>query len=193
MRSIITGVFLCFFLPEILAAQDLPRLEIFAGFSYFRVPSGFSPDNYVFTLEKASLNGWNLAATCNLNRWIGAEADFGGYYGTANALYWHAPSGGYFVQDIDIRSYLFGPRLSYRGDRRFTPFTHALFGEVVLARTPVGNTSQPSFGLALGGGLDVDLVRRVAIRAIQADYVSSSLTYRGENNLRLSVGVVLRF
>ncbi len=190
------GIRLVFFyllIPWTLAAQDMPRVEIFGGYSHFRMPSGFAPDSYAYTTESANLNGWNVTATANLNRWVGIDADFGGYYGNATAFYWRSLFPGYFEQDFSIRTYLFGPRLSYRGHHRLTPFFHALFGKVLLARAPVTNAPQSSFGMALGGGLDVNMARHVAIRAIQADYAKSSLSYRKENNLRLSTGLVFRF
>jgi opacity protein-like surface antigen len=185
--------FLLFYLPGAQAADDWPRVEAFFGYSYLGVPSKFSPDVYVVTTEKASLNGWTATLTYNLNRWIGVDADFGRYDGDVNARNGHMPIDGDFVQDISIRTYLFGPRLSFRENRRLKPYIHALFGTVELARTPVRNTSISSFGLALGGGMDVNVIRHFAIRAIQADYVRNKLSSFAKNNLRLSTGAVIRF
>jgi len=191
MRSLIWLVFLFFLLPGTLAARDVPWVEIFGGYSYFRMPSGIYFDVDHITDESASLNGWNVTVTGNFNRWLGAEFDFGGYSGTVKAH--SARHGGSYPMSMDVRSYLFGPRLSYRGDRRFTPFVHALFGTVGLGNEPLYGHSVYPFGLALGGGFDINVVRHVAIRAIQADYVRSLLGTSGENNLRLSFGAVLRF
>jgi opacity protein-like surface antigen len=185
--------FLLFCLPGAQAAEDWPRIEAFVGYSYLGVPSKFSSDVYVFTTEKANLNGWTATITYNFNRWIGVDADFGRYDGNVNARNLHIPIDGDFVQDIGIRTYLFGPRVSFRENRRLEPHIHALFGTLELARTPVSNTSKSSFGLALGGGMDVKLIRHLAIRAIQVDYVRSKLSTFAENNLRLSTGAVLRF
>ena len=191
MRSLIWLVFLFFLLPGTLAAQDVPKVEIFGGYSYFHMPSDIFFDTDHLTTEEASLNGWNVTVTGNLNRWLGAEFDFGGYSGTVKTR--NTRYGGIYPTNIDIRTYLFGPRLSYRGDRRFTPFVHALFGTVGLANEPQSNTPEYDPGMALGGGFDIKVVRHVAIRAIQADYVISYLGLLHENNLRLSFGAVLRF
>ncbi len=180
-------------LPISVVAQDLPRLELFGGYSYFQIPSGFFPDFNAITTETARLNGWNAAALVNVNRWLGAEADFGGYYGDARA------SGRFtfvpvtFNQEIATYTFLFGPRVSYRAHDRFIPFVHALFGTVVLSNTPVTNTSASSLGVALGGGLEITASPHFAIRAIQADYLRSHLSPEVENNFRLSAGAVLRF
>ena len=82
MRSLIWLVFLFFLLPGTLAAQDVPKVEIFGGYSYFHMPSDIFFDTDHLTTEEASLNGWNVTVTGNLNRWLGAEFDFGGYSGT---------------------------------------------------------------------------------------------------------------
>jgi hypothetical protein len=196
MQKIIAGLFLSSLFSAVLIAQELPRIEIFGGYSYYRVPSHFGPDVYVYTTERAKLNGWNATVTGNFNRWVGVDADFGGYHGRAAADNWHVPMNGSFVQDIDINSYLFGPRLSYRRLSKITPFIHGLFGKAALDRLPISNTTKSSFGLAFGGGVDIGLARHFAIRAIQADYVRSYFVEsdgKREDNLRLSVGGVVRF
>ena len=194
MRILKWILFLLCLLPGTLAAQDVPKIEIFGGYSHFSMPSGFSTGDYACTTEKASLNGWNATATVNFSRWIGMDADFGGYYGNARAVNMHRPNPPYdFKQDFNVHTYLFGPRLSYRGNHRIAPYIHALFGKAVLDRVPVSNTSKSSFVWAFGGGFDIRVDRRVAIRAIQADYIGSRLGISGENNLRLSTGAVLRF
>ena len=186
-------VFLFLLMPWTLAAQDKTQIEIFGGYSHFWMPSDFAPDlGYDRTTERASLNGWNVTATVNLFRWVGIDADFGGDYGKAMAVNTHYVLVNY-ARDFNIGMYLFGPRFSYRENRRLTLFCHALFGKVVLARLPIANTSKSSFCQAYGGGLDINLAKHVAIRAMQADYVRSSLSSKGENNFRLCTGLVIRF
>jgi len=191
------GIWIVFFfllIPWTLAAQDEPLVEIFGGYSHFWMPSGFAPGpTYDFTTESASLNGWSLTATGNLNRWVGIDADFGGYHGDVKATDTHYPVNADYGHDFKIHMYLFGPRFSYRGNGRLTPFFHALFGAIVLARVPVYGGSESSFCQAYGGGLDINLAKHVAIRAMQADYVRSSLSSEGENDFRLSIGLVIRF
>jgi hypothetical protein len=191
------GIWIAFFfllMPWTLAAQDVPKVEIFGGYSYFRMPSGIYFDVDHISRDQAGLNGLNVTVTGNFNRWLGAEFDFGRYSGTVRTG--SARYGGGFenlMNTIDIRSYLFGPRFSYRGDRRFTPFVHALFGVVGFPDVPGYGAPDYPFGLALGGGFDIKVVRHVAIRAIQADYVVSYLEPPHENNFRLSFGAALRF
>ena len=49
------------------------------------------------------------------------------------------------------------------------------------------------FAMALGGGVDVKLNDRFAIRAIQADYLRSDVFGGTTNGMRLSFGLVFRF
>ncbi len=198
MHRFVVLALLLLLLPVTLAAQDLPRVGFFVGYSRFRVSSGFSPESTAYSVDAAGLNGWNLTVTGNINRWIGAEADFGGYYGTTTvrALRPLPPFDGFsYSPNFKGRTYLFGPRLSFCRHERFTPFIHALFGRVILSKIPPGNSSDSFFGFALGGGLDVTAVRHLAVRALQVDYVSghTGSGSLGANNLRLSTGAAVLF
>jgi len=54
------------------------------------------------------------------------------------------------------------------------------------------SASDTSFGTAIGGGLDYKLIKGVAWR-FQGDALHTHLFGAGQNNLRLSTGLVLRF
>jgi opacity protein-like surface antigen len=92
-----------------------------------------------------------------------------------------------------------GPRFSYRGNERVTPFAHALIGldHIRLSGEAEGegelmrNTNN-GLGFALGGGLDVNLSESVAIRLIQADYYLTRHEGDSMNNMNLAFGVVFR-
>lgn len=191
-----------------MAGQEVPRLEIFGGYSHFRTPSGsFSRQiggTSASILDNANVNGWEASITGNANRWLGIEGDFAGYYGkvTTQVVIFHVNPPGVtstpFNDTAKVRyySYLLGPRLSYRGDERFTPFVHALFGGIrQTIEGPQISTggAQTSFGMALGGGLDVKVAEHVALRIFQADYVRTRFGFKAENDLRLSFGAVFRF
>jgi len=104
-------------------------------------------------------------------------------------------------EDLSLITYLLGARYSLRTGGMFTPFAQALIGGVrgfdAIFPGPDGSTNAPdSFAAALGGGLNMNLSHRFAIRAIQADYLQTHLPNDGnnrQNNLRLSAGIVFRF
>jgi len=90
--------------------------------------------------------------------------------------------------------------LNYRHFDHFVPFAEVLFGDARGHPNLTGNaTAQSSFGLALGGGVDVVLARNIAWRFIEADYFMTN--YSGpdlaasarQNNFRIGSGIVIRW
>lgn len=165
-------------------AQDVPKLDVFVGYSYLRAnPSTSSFGSF-------SLNGGSANVAYNVNHWLSGVADFGGYH-----------NGNILSHGVDgtTSTYLFGPRVSYRHFGRITPFGQVLFG-VAHAGANVLNTtnSQNAFAMTVGGGVDFSLRRHIAIRPLQVDYLMtrfSELTNstQTQNNLRVSTGLVFRF
>ncbi len=159
------------------AAQDVPRGDLFAGYSLLRA-------------DGASLHGAEATLAWSLWRHLGIVID-------ADT---HETSAGGFDQ---TRSGLFaGPRLSIALPR-VTPFVHALVGaarrrDSVTAFQGVDvSETHTELGGAAGGGVDVRLGARWAIRA-QADYRAVRVKDgRGntttEGGPRLAAGVVFRF
>ncbi len=100
---------------------------------------------------------------------------------------------------LGLVSYLFGPRYSYRRHRRFAPFGQVLIGGVhgfdAYFPNPNGSAVTPdAFALAVGGGLNIGVSHRLAIRPVQADYFRTQLPNdeaNHENSLRLGAGVVI--
>ena len=130
----------------------------------------FAGYQYAHLYPNANGQGWNFAVTGNLNRVIGVTGDFSGSFERGSALY----------------TYMVGPTLSAR-TKRVTPFVHALFG---------GGHADGinAFAMALGGGVDVNAGKHLAIRVIQADWMSFRRAGISINsNVRASTGIVFRF
>ena len=154
-------------------AQDTPKVELFGGYSY----------------AGSGSNGFDVSAAGNVNDWLGLVADFGGQYTRLD------DQG--FTEKIRTHSILFGPRFSLRRSKRVVPFVHALFGVAYLKTEtnefgPLLSFSDTSFGIALGGGLDVGVSDHLAIRVFQADYLRTSFFDGTQSKGRISVGVVWR-
>jgi opacity protein-like surface antigen len=152
-------------------AQETPKVEVFGGYSW----SG------------GNFHGWNTVVTGNINERFGIAADFSGYYGS---------EAGFVQVDQHAHSFLFGPRVAFRG-RRLTPFAYGVFGVTRFAESAVISGQHLSavsngFSLALGGGLDVTVNDRLAIRAFQLDYFRPIINDEPNNRGRLAFGVVLR-
>jgi opacity protein-like surface antigen len=156
-------------------AQDFPKTEVFAGYSYVRMSVA---QNY-----HQNFNGWNGSLAFNPNRWVGVVADFSGHYSS---------------DSLSNYSFLVGPRFTYRTQSRITPFAHALAGVAregegtVSLNGPGGRTYRTGIAYALGGGVDAALTERIAVRVIQLDYFDQdAMFYR--NGPRISTGFVFRF
>src|SRR5215469_10662875 len=148
-----------------------PKAEIFGGYQYTRFDGG------------TNANGWNSAVTGNLNNWFGVAADFSGAYTTQSGISFHN------------YTYTFGPVLSYRHNETFTPFVHFLAGGFHGSASFSGVSGTTNgFAMMFGGGLDVKATRRVALRAVQVDWLSlHSNGTSDNNNMRLSTGILLRY
>jgi opacity protein-like surface antigen len=166
-------------------AQDNPKVDVFAGYSYVRDnPGPTSGDSF-------SLNGGSVSVDYHVTSWLSGVADFGGYHngdirgtGTTGTL----------------TTYLFGPRVSLPGYRRFKPFAQTLFG---FGRGTSGvsgtlNGNQNAFAMTVGGGVDYKINNRLSLRPLQVDYLLTRFTQdttsnQTQNGLRASAGIVVHF
>jgi outer membrane immunogenic protein len=166
-------------------AQETPKVDVFAGYSYVREnPGPASGDSF-------SLNGGSASVTYHIKDWVGAVADFGGYH-----------NGNILGTGVDgtLSTYLFGPRISYRSYRHFTPFAEALFGVAHAGANLAGGAggSQSAFAMAIGGGVDYRINNRFSLRPLQVDYLRTRFpegtpNNQTQNNLRASTGIVMHF
>ncbi len=203
MRRFIAVFLMLFAVAAFAAAQENPKVEIFAGYSGFLFDdqgledsiSAACPGCYSFT---KALHGWEGAAQFNINKTFGIVADFSGHYGTPLEV---IATG----QSIDTTMYnvLFGPQVNLRG-KRFAGYVHTLFGfnrvkveQVPL--TPIPEFTESGFAWAVGGGFDVNINKTVGIRVGQLDYILTDhdfglpVSTGHQNNLRFSAGLIFRF
>ena len=166
------------------SAGNLARMEVSLGYSYMRA-STVASTNF-------DMHGGNLQVAVNLNDWFGIVGDFGGHY-TSNA---NAGA------SLSLFSYMAGPRVSIHKAGPITPFVHLLVGaghvggSLYTTNFQGGAASRNAFAGILGGGLDLNLGRHVAIRAVQIDWMHSQFAnglHDRQNSLRLTTGLVFRF
>ena|ERR1051326_6649313 len=195
MRAILQCLLLlvCFVVPSL--AQEMPAWQLYGGYSFQRadVREYFktTPIIYTFRHHYVNMNGIEFSATENRNRWFGGTLDVSAYFKT--------PVFARISNQERIYSILYGPRFSFPTPgaaqllRGGTVFAHALFGatHTSVSVTPTGpHASDFSFGMAIGGGLDIPLRNEVSVRVLQADYVRATAFGSGQNNYRLSAGIV---
>jgi hypothetical protein len=185
----------------IVQAQDTPKVEVFTGYSFMSAEFPLSTDAGAGNV-RGTLNGWNLSAAANANRWFGIVGDFGGYYGSPTKTDFFKPAncvlctGGVAATLRNMHTFTAGPQLTIRQEN-LSVFAHALFGgahireDLVSNVTPSANVSSTNFALLLGGGVDIGFSHRFALR-IQPDYLKTEILSRRQSNFRFSTGVVFR-
>ncbi len=181
-KSIVSVAVVVILLGSVAVAQDAPSAEIFGGYQFFRANSGLS----ISGLDNFNLNGWNAALNGYFGRFLGATADFSGSYGT--------PLLGEVVGvRTHLHTFMFGPVVRAPLPK-ITPFAHLLIGGGRTSVTVAGNSStETDFTWAAGGGVDVGVLPHVGLRLAQLDFLQTRVGNGTQDNLRYSVGVVLKF
>ena len=209
--AVLGGVLL---LAMVAAAQDVPRGEVFLGYTYMRVNSGTNVPAF-------SANGGSGQFVLNLGKWIGAVADVGAV---------HNGNIGGAQLDTTLTTFMFGPRIPIRVSERWTPYFQTLFGGVygstsvgitipptAIAVPPIYNPStgniqnaadaislraaaqQTAFAMAIGGGIDIKINKWASFRPIGLDYQMmrlQNLRTAGDNNqhnIRYTTGMNFTF
>lgn len=192
----------------VAAADDMPKMEAFLGYTYTRA-------NSATDVPAFSANGGGGQVAYNFSKWFSAVLDVGAVH--------NGNIGGNII-DNTTTNFLLGPRVSFR-HKRITPYFNVLFGGAYLAAstqvdaialvpTPHGIlgtiipgqpitarlvTSQDDFAMVAGGGIDIKINKHVSFRPIGLDYYMTHFkNLRGlgdneQNNLRYTAGFNFSF
>lgn len=185
-------------------AQDESRAQVTLDYSYFRwnpgLPSVFNSKN---------LNGGGGQAFYYLNSWLGIGADLQGYASSTACASTLNPLGFTGCASASLFTYQFGPQVKYRSGR-WQPFAEVLpggahsnfyatacrnFTFICAGRSPSNN----AFALAIGGGVDVLVSEKIAIRIVDANYQMTRFgnNFTGGNNtqsnFRFQTGIQFHF
>lgn len=226
---VVVVVFLCL-CAAALAQQEpqpeTPKVQAFGGFVFFHANTpGLTGPVISYALDQPPntfgirtwFQGWDAQAQYNVSRWVGFAVDGGGRYGSPFTVIDSIKG----LPDGNTYSILAGPVISYRTTSIFTPFVHTLFGwdrttlegsTIETPRFPVTSkqTTYYDFVMALGGGVDVRVSRRISIRPVQVDWYHSTLNQdrfymqafgltqylnvgTKEQNYRFASGIVVKF
>jgi outer membrane protein OmpA-like peptidoglycan-associated protein len=193
-----TIVFLCAF-GTLTAAQDgpAPKWELYGGYSFLypgadihgTLPLGLVP---LTSRLESNPRGVGLSATYNFNRWFGLTLDTSTHWGSGESTLARK------IDDAAFSNLSFGPKITFRS-RHFSPFLEALVGDHRLM--PDAFHDIDKLGFMGGGGLDLNVSRRFALRLFRADYVQSSYRYGPKattpttdlSGVRLQAGIVFKF
>ena len=166
-----------------------PKWEVFGGYTYMRA-------NIIVSGTPFNLNGGSGSVAYNLTSRFGLVGDFG--FSRQGAVAAKPFS-------LDIMTYEFGPKVSWRNHSHLTPYAHVLIGgghaSGTLYTTSLGTGLAPlgtsnDFNFSAGGGLDRKASHNFGIRLAQAEYLDTQFLNGNNNsqsNFRLSTGVVFSF
>ncbi|HWZ42698.1 MAG TPA: OmpA family protein [Candidatus Saccharimonadales bacterium] len=167
-------VFMCVF-GALAAAQDqpAPKWEIYGGYSLWypgadvhgTLPLGLQPLSSRLETNPRGIGG---SGTYNFNRWLGFTLD--------GSTHWHSGENTLSgtIDDAAFWNLSVGPKLTFRS-AHFSPFLEGLVGVHHLSPEAFHGINKPGF--MVGGGLDINVTRHVALRLFRADYVVSSYQY----------------
>ncbi|MBZ5521270.1 MAG: OmpA family protein [Acidobacteriia bacterium] len=169
------------FAPSSFSGDFTPaKIEIFAGYSWMNsgaLISGTKNSTPLTLRLNEARGGFEVAGTYFFKKWFGVTLD----------------SGAHFGNNYDANEVLAGPTIRYPSTGRFQPYAHFLAGWSRMS--PTNKDSDDALGLAIGGGLDLRLTRKLSLRIAQADYRWGSHDFRPNNPssigaARLSTGLV---
>ena len=160
-------------------AQEIPATEYFGGYSY----SSVKPD---FLAERANTHGFHGDIVLNTKLLGIVLADIGITYGKSAGM------------DLSMKTFMVGPRFTRRG-KKVTWFVQSLYGFSSINAD--GDIFGPEIGrydssfafVPGGGGIDVRLSEKIALRVFQFDMLITNFGRGGgQIHPRVSTGVVLR-
>lgn len=149
---------------------------------------GFGPDFQRFFCERKGMNGFDASAALNFGRYVGVKGNVSAHFNSQSFSDTFDVGGGQtFTANVNTteRLYQFMAGVQIKDNAKegsaVRPFAHALAGvarQTVRFRMPPSDASdgfdaradETSFALKLGGGLDVRLGGRVALRLVEVNY-----------------------
>jgi opacity protein-like surface antigen len=175
------------------AQDEYPKFELAGTFNFVRA------DLDVFGNE--SIYGYGIGAQYNANKYFGIVGEWTAAHGTSGPASIVQDGVTYDIPEFDTRvqTLMAGPRFSYR-PKAVTVFGHWLLG-AGTNKIDWGTSSYTKwqFAMAIGGGVDVNVSKHFAIRAVQIDWmpIHSNLELQGANNyfnnIRYQFGGVIKF
>jgi opacity protein-like surface antigen len=211
MKKIITVIATSLCFGFVAGATDVPRTEVFLGYSFVRLSSNGG------IIPSRDANGGSGQFVYNFGKGFGVAFDAGA-----------VTNGGIDHTNIDmtVAHLVVGPRYKFNQHSRFQPYVQALFGGAystastqilaqpvinpLIAVNPLipvtGNVvsarlvaSRRSFAMLIGGGLDWKVSKHMQVRPLAFDYFSvqpeSLIPTRNKerNNWRYSAGANFTF
>ncbi len=207
---------LTLFAKAAFSEEEPEKINLFGEYSYLR----FNPT--LTGLPSRSFNGGGGGLAFFFGKYFGVKGELMGYASTTWTVTFPAelmvtPHGttatvpaGTFSSSANMLTYQFGPVFRFPW-KSATVFGETLFGgsntngygnlersvDLGGGTLSVSGTQHP-FSMSLGGGLDINVSKNVALRVAEVDYFLTRYTNpitstNNQNNFRYLGGVVFRF
>jgi hypothetical protein len=172
-KFIVVACFIGLLAASAMAAEsgnNYPKAEFFGGYQYSHLEGGING------------NGFAFSGTGNFNNYFGITADLGSSFTTVSGVSLHN------------YTYTFGPQLSLRANKGYTPFVHVLIGgDRATASVTGSSASANGFAMLAGGGADFNFSRNFAFRG-GADWMTvHSNGASSSKNVRMLMGIVIKY
>lgn len=179
-----------------MAQSDDRKVEVFVGFSALAAQNaltnkdiktfdGITPAQFQTLAGFELLNneryvpayGFEANVTRYFSKHVGISGDVSGYYKRGHNF---RIATSLFKADHSIYHFMAGPKAKFLNDHRASVFLHALGGvartsvsyrEVTPTNPVTANDSSTRFAMALGGGVDLRISKRVSARVFQMDWI----------------------
>jgi hypothetical protein len=187
------------------------KMEVFGNYSYMQ----FNPT--ITGLQSRALNGGGGGAQFNFGKAFGIKGEFQGYGSTQWTMNVTSPIStsqgtipvGTYKSNASMFTYLFGPVVgAQKGKMKFfgevlmggsnTGMYGDLYNETIVGGKASTTKSQHPYTMAIGGGVDVELNKHVALRLAEMDWMVTRYTNpftntNNQNSFRYLGGIVFKF
>lgn len=171
-KFIVVACFLSLLAASAMAAEsgNYPKAEFFGGYQYSHLEGGFNA------------NGFDFSATGNFSNYFGITGDFGSAFTTQSGV------------NFSNYTYTFGPVLSLRANKAYTPWVHALIGgDHASAAIPGYSVTGNGFAMLAGGGADFNFNKYMAFRGGADWMLIHGNGSTSSKNVRMLMGIVFRY
>jgi hypothetical protein len=194
-----------------VSAAFAQKVEVFGDYSYMQ----FNPT--ITGIQSRAYNGGGGGFQYNIGNFFGVKGDFQGYGSTDWTVNVTSPIStstgiipvGTYTTKANMFTYLFGPEVHFR-TKKMTVFGEALFGgsntsgyanlssSTIVGGSASNNPNQHPFTMAFGGGVDINMSKRVAFRVGEVDWILTRYTNpwtntNNQNSFRYLGGIVFKF
>ena len=193
MTRTVLATFLFFFLAAGAGAQNIPKWELYGGYSQYLAGAGMAGENQLPS------NGVQVEFDRVVTSYFRVTSQFNAQFAdhVVNIAPPPPPWGGHVNSKVILG--LFGPEATYRGLRHWTIYGHFLMG-LAYGRDnevpTIPTATYTTWAYAVGCGLERSLGTRVSARLIGFDWITTHFPVNSpeaQDNWRFSGGFLFHF